>query len=42
MAEKKEYGVIHEIGDLGLGFDPVTEEANEKLNKEEEEKDEEQ
>ncbi len=38
MAEN--YGVINEIGDLGLGFDPLNESDSEKLKKEQEEKDE--
>lgn len=25
-------GVIHEIGDLGLGFDPISEEEQSKIN----------
>ena len=36
MAEN--YGVINEIGDLGLGFDPLNESDSEKLKKEQEEK----
>lgn len=26
-------GVIHEIGDLGLGFDPISEEEQSKIEK---------
>lgn len=32
------YGVINEIGDLGLGFEPLNEAEQEKLKKEQEEK----
>lgn len=28
-----EIGVIHEIGDLGLGFDPISEEEQSKIEK---------
>lgn len=35
-----EYGVINEIGDLGLGFTPLSESEQEKLKQEEEKKDE--
>lgn len=28
---KDEYGVINEIGDMGLGFKPVTEEEQQKV-----------
>lgn len=35
MCEKTEkndtYGVITEVGDLGLGFDPISEEDQEKI-----------
>lgn len=40
MAEN--YGVINEIGDLGLGFDPLNESDSEKLKKEQQEKKEEE
>lgn len=33
---QQQYGVINEIGDLGLGFNAVTESEQEKLNKEKE------
>lgn len=29
-----EIGIINEIGDMGLGFDPLTESQQEKLKKE--------
>lgn len=32
------YGVINEIGDLGLGFSPLSEAEQEQVNKKEEEK----
>lgn len=32
-----EVGIINEIGDLGLGFEPISEEDAEKLKKEEKE-----
>ena len=28
----EQYGVINEIGDMGLGFDPVSEEENKQIN----------
>ena len=31
MDNKEPIGIINEIGDLGLGFDPVTEEEAEKI-----------
>ena len=34
-----EYGVINEIGDLGLGFTPLSEAEQEKIKKEEEKED---
>ena len=30
--ENTQYGVINEVGDIGLGFDEVTEEENVRLN----------
>lgn len=36
--EEKKYGVIHEIGDLGLGFDHVNEEDNHSINEQTKEK----
>lgn len=35
------YGIINEIGDLGLGFTPISEAEQEQLKKEQEEKEEE-
>lgn len=35
---ENQIGVINEIGDLGLGFDPISEEEAEQLKKKEEEK----
>lgn len=29
--KKREIGIINEIGDLGLGFDPISEEDKEKI-----------
>ena len=34
-----EFGVINEIGDLGLGFDPLNESDKEKLKEEEKKED---
>lgn len=35
MSDNKEkYGVIHEIGDMGFGFDVVSDEDQEKIEKE--------
>ena len=34
----QEIGIINEIGDLGLGFEPITEEEAEKLKETKEEK----
>ena len=28
----EKYGVLHEIGDMGLGFDPLSEKDNKTLN----------
>lgn len=33
--DKEKIGIINEIGDLGLGFDPISEEDMEKLKDEE-------
>ena len=30
--DNMQYGVLHEIGDIGLGFDPVSEEENKQIN----------
>jgi len=30
--EEKKYGVIHEVGDLGLGFNELNEEDNAVIN----------
>lgn len=35
------YGIINEIGDLGLGFTPISEAEQEQLKKDQEEKEEE-
>lgn len=32
---KEQIGIINEIGDLGLGFDPISEEDMEKIKDEE-------
>lgn len=38
MCEKNnEVGIINEIGDLGLGFDPISEEDKEKIKEQFEE-----
>lgn len=38
MCEKNtEIGIINEIGDLGLGFDPISEEDKEKIKEQFEE-----
>ena len=34
MENKEQIGIINEIGDLGLGFDPITEEDMEKIKNE--------
>ena len=34
MCDKKEIGIINEIGDLGLGFDPISEDEAEKIKDE--------
>lgn len=34
---KDEYGVINEIGDMGLGFKPITEEEQQKVKESEKE-----
>lgn len=31
MCDKKEIGIINEIGDLGLGFEPISEDDKEKI-----------
>ena len=36
--QKPQLGVINEIGDLGLGFDPLTPEERAKLEEQEEKK----
>ena len=37
--DNKQIGIINEIGDLGLGFDPITEEDMEKIKDKEKEED---
>lgn len=37
----KEYGVINEVGDLGLGFTPLTESEQKQLKEEDKKKEEE-
>ena len=32
MDGNKQYGVINEVGDLGLGFDPLSEDDNKVMN----------
>jgi hypothetical protein len=32
MAEEIKYGIINEIGDMGLGYDDLTPEENKKVN----------
>ena len=36
MQENNNYGVIHEVGNLGIGFDPVSKEDAEKIKKQQE------
>lgn len=31
MADDKKYGIIHEIGDMGLGFQELTEDEQQKV-----------
>lgn len=38
--KEEQLGLINEVGDLGLGFDPITESEEEKLNKNKEKEDE--
>ena len=35
MSKKEQLGIINEIGDLGLGFDPISEEDAKKLEESE-------
>lgn len=36
--EQEQVGVLHEVGDLGLGFQELTEEEQKKLQKDKKEK----
>lgn len=36
--EQEQVGVLHEVGDLGLGFQELTEEEQKKLQKEKDKK----
>lgn len=33
---EQQYGVIHEVGDLGLGFNQISEEESEKIREQKE------
>lgn len=37
MCKKTEIGIINEIGDLGLGFEPISDEDKEKIKEQLEE-----
>ena len=38
MENKEQLGIINEIGDLGLGFDPISEEDIEKIKEQNDDK----